>query len=90
MCSSDVPMTGSLDSARTEQSIRTWGRIDDEVIQIAPSYLREKLPDHPILLRSSPDYAVSSVLQQETDAHHAQSLTLIDIDWYPSYGRLVH
>jgi hypothetical protein len=72
----------SLESERERKL--TGRRVDDEVVEVAPSHLGEKLSDHAVLLRTPPDDAVASVLEKESDAHETEPSTLIDVDGDPS------
>lgn len=88
MCSSDVPAKSALSlvtqRARGQRIKLTRGRIDNQVIQVAPAYFRQELPDHPILLGPSPHYTIPSILEQEPDTHHPESPLLIDIYGNPA------
>ena len=63
---------------------RTRRCINDQIIQLPPSHLAQKLPNHPILLWSSPYYRVPSVLQQEPYTHDAEPAPLVYIYGHPA------
>lgn len=66
------------------QEWRTWWRVNHEIIKIAPPHFRQKLPNHAILLRTTPHNAIPPVFQQEPDAHTSKSPFPIGIYGHPS------
>lgn len=55
---------------------RTWRSVDDQVIQLSPPHLSQKLLDHGVLLRPSPHDALCRVGEEEPDAHAGEDARL--------------
>ena len=70
----DIPDGVLMQTARL-----TWRCINDQIIQFSPSHFRQKLPDHSILLGSSPDHTIPTIFEQESNTHYSQPSPLIHI-----------
>ena len=47
----------------------TRRRVDDQIIQISPTHVTQKLPYHGIFLRTPPHHRIAFILEQKPDAH---------------------
>lgn len=75
---------------KKEGGSRTWRSVNEQIVQLPPPDVPQKLLDHAFLLRSSPNDTVLTTLQQKRHAHHCQPLRCpISVDWNPAVGGLM-
>ena len=73
------------------EGLLTRRRINNEIVQISPSDITQKLSNHCVLLWTSPNDAVLFSLQQESNAHASHPrLRLVSVYRHPACDALVH